>query len=554
MRILALWNGRRGYFEARRAIPTELRPIIGKSEYRENVGAIKREAERRALALHNRWQAELDEASEKLEASKPTLSMAAKTHYRAELEWDDRERAVSSRMVASEWTTLSRSVYANKLRLLVAGQVENDEAEALIGYAADNLIAKSLAPDVPRPLLLRTLAEVQLEALARFEERDEGRVKAGEPRNALLTEPDLEPIKDDKDRTAGKTLADILIDFHKERGTTLAERTIDEHKRVVDYFQQVAGELPARSIQKRHVLDFKQALLETPAAFDSKPDLRGLTLPQAIKVNRKRETPYPTVSATTLNKKYLAHLKTIMQWATGNGYMETNPATGVRVDDGKKAHREPTRVPFHHDDLKAIFGHAMFADPSKYETRQWALLLALHTGARSSSELARLNVGNVYKEQGVNVLNLSGATKNVRSKRLVPIHRNLLQLGFLEYVTALRERNETYVFPEWAANTKTINDWFGRTFLPGVGITDRRKVFHSFRHTFKTALARHGVPRDVQDAMTGHADHTAAAGYIHAEPIKAMSEGLNRVDFKLPIAGIRTEEAHSGVNASPLTD
>src|SRR5690606_24097031 len=138
------------------------------------------------------------------------------------------------------------------------------------------------------------------------------------------------------------------------------------------------------------------------------------------------------------NNKYLAHVKTVMQWAAGNGFMDMNPATGVRVDEGKKAHREPSRIPFDQDDLKAIFGHEMFADPATYETKQWALLLALYTGARSSSELAPLKVANIYEEQGVMIMNLAEASKNVRSKRFVPVHSDLVRLGFLDYVAAKR--------------------------------------------------------------------------------------------------------------------
>jgi hypothetical protein len=66
-----------------------------------------RSRERRALALQNRWQAELDEAHEKLAASKPTLSGAAKAHYRQELAFDDRERHGSGRQAVADLTVAS---------------------------------------------------------------------------------------------------------------------------------------------------------------------------------------------------------------------------------------------------------------------------------------------------------------------------------------------------------------------------------------------------------------------------------------------------------------
>lgn len=180
----------------------------------------------------------------------------------------------------------------------------------------------------------------------------------------------------------------------------------------------------------------------------------------------------------------------------------------------------------------------MFSDPETYETRQWAVLLALYTGARSSSELARLTLGDLREEQGVPVFDLSAATKNRRSKRLVPIHEDLIKLGLLNYAKRLRERGEPRLFPDWQPEDK-VNRWFLRTFLPSLGITDRTKVFHSFRHNLKTELIRSGCTRELSDLIAGHEDQSAAAVYIHDAPVKRMKEALDKVNFKLPITAIR---------------
>lgn len=172
---------------------------------------------------------------------------------------------------AAEFTTLSRSVYANRLRLLLAGKVEPDEAEALVGYAANDLSQKGLAPDVPRKVLLRALAEVQLEALARFEERDRGQVKPGEPTSPLLTAPEPQPrAVAPAERGTGATLSDLLSAFHRERtagGRSLADKTMDEHHSAVRMFEEFLGvRIPGRSVTKQAVIAYKQALLETPRA------------------------------------------------------------------------------------------------------------------------------------------------------------------------------------------------------------------------------------------------------------------------------------------------
>jgi integrase len=232
-----------------------------------------------------------------------------------------------------------------------------------------------------------------------------------------------------------------------------------------------------------------------------------------------------------------------MAWCENNGFLPNNVARGVKVDEGK-GFKEPSRVAFSKDDLRRLFGTPLFADPAAYETKQWALLIALYTGARSSSEIARIKLTDIFQEQEVWVFNLEEATKNIRSKRLVPVHPELIRLGLLEYVERLRKRGKTKLFWDWEPADK-INRWFLRTYKAEAGITDARKVFHSFRHTLKTALGHHGVNRDVSDLITGHKDQSVGGIYIGDASftmIRAMAEGLGRVSFHLPINAINSKE------------
>lgn len=174
----------RGHWIARITVPEELRPILGMRELVAPLGADKRQA----LGVLNRFHAILDEAREAYEANRPTLSSAAKVHFRQELEADDLNRQAPREV--RDFMQKSRSIYAARLRLAAAGKLDTEEVEALIGYAADDLARRDLAPDMPRHLLLKALAEIQLEALARFEDRDDGRVKEAAPAHPLLTTPD----------------------------------------------------------------------------------------------------------------------------------------------------------------------------------------------------------------------------------------------------------------------------------------------------------------------------------------------------------------------------
>ena len=118
----------RGKWVARMTVPPELREMLGMREPVAPLGGDKKQAERQVHAVLNRFHAILDDAREAVAANRPTLTTAAKAHYREELTRHDLERAVR-KPAHQEFYTYSRSIYAHKLRLLIAGKVSTEEAE-----------------------------------------------------------------------------------------------------------------------------------------------------------------------------------------------------------------------------------------------------------------------------------------------------------------------------------------------------------------------------------------------------------------------------------------
>jgi hypothetical protein len=82
--------------------------------------------------------------------------------------------------------------------------------------------------------------------------------------------------------------------------------------------------------------------------------------------------------------------------------------------------------------------------------------------------------------------------KTKMSQRAIPVHRQLVTLGLLDYVAMRRDTGETaWLFPTVAPDQERAvqawSKWFGGFFRKTVGIVDATKVFHSFRHGFKDA-------------------------------------------------------------------
>ncbi len=536
-----------GKYAVRVVVPVELRGLVNKPELRRWVGPDRKAAERAAPSIIAEFYARIDAAKSELAASAPTIRTAVQSHYKAELLADDRERSASRGNTLAWLNSISAPPRAALLRLMVADQLGMDQMEALMGYGADAAIATGTAAETTdRRSLLIALAEGQLDAMSRFEERDAGKTAETPPRSSWLQEPDVPPasLPPSSRMTVapGPPLSDLLAEFHRERTSgkgSMSERTLAEHKVAVRMLEEfVGGRTAASSITRSDLQDYKRALMRTPANYRQR--FPGLSLPDAITANDALKTPFAALNPQTINNKWLSHISSIMNWCFNEGLLTSNPARGVKVDEGK-GYKEPTRAAFTQDDLQKMFGSPIFAAPKAYSSRQWALLIALFTGARSSSEIRRIKLSDIYLEQGILVFDLIEATKNTHSKRLVPVHRALISLGLQAYAEGLRKAGKLRLFEDWEPEDK-INRWFLRTYKAEVGIVDPRKVFHSFRNTLKTALARHGVNRDVSDLITGHKDQSVGGIYItdaNTTMITAMSEALNRVDFSLPSFGRR---------------
>jgi integrase len=131
------------------------------------------------------------------------------------------------------------------------------------------------------------------------------------------------------------------------------------------------------------------------------------------------------------------------------------------------------------------------------------------------------------------------------SRRIVPIHKRLIDLGFVDYAKAQTE----WLFPdlphdgtEPGDTTALFSKWFGR-WRRANGLYDpKRKVdFHSFRHAFKDACRLAHISEDMHDLLTGHAgndNQRTSRGYKGADNPVFLSQIVNKVRFStFPLRG-----------------
>ena len=78
-------------------------------------------------------------------------------------------------------------------------------------------------------------------------------------------------------------------------------------------------------------------------------------------------------------------------------------------------------------------------------------MIALFTGARIN-EICQLHTDDIQEKNGISFISINEEDeKHVKTKagiRQVPIHNELIKIGFLDYMAGIRAKGETLLFPE----------------------------------------------------------------------------------------------------------
>ena len=115
-------------------------------------------------------------------------------------------------------------------------------------------------------------------------------------------------------------------------------------------------------------------------------------------------------------------------------------------------------------------------------------------------------------------------------RSIIPIHPALIELGLLEYANTIKAEGSIRLFPELAPTRDKLghapSKWFSR-YRHKLGITDPKKTFHSFRHSFIDDMRELGVQDSLVKRMVGHTDSSTTFGiYGSRTPVKAMLEAI----------------------------
>ncbi|MGO9771269.1 MAG: phage integrase SAM-like domain-containing protein [Roseiarcus sp.] len=280
------------------------------------------------------------------------------------------------------------------------------------------------------------------------------------------------------------------------------------YRNVAVTFEKLNGKLLLADITKKHVRAYRDSL---PAAG------------------------YIESSAKGCFKK----LKTMFIYAVADDHLQQNPAATLmwswpftqslaEADDRR-------RRTFSYEEARWYLKAA--ENLSLTNRTRWFILLMMYSGARGE-EIGQLSPGDVNKIGDVWCISIHDrdwrTLKTAGSLRDVPIHKTVLDQGFLAFVDSRKGRQlifsdrlatkETRCYPR---NAEDLRKLLRKT----AKITDSRVVPYSSRHTAKDCLRLVEAPKYVEDRILGHAsaENKVADGYGEAQ-IMILKKWLDKID------------------------
>ena len=342
---------------------------------------------------------------------------------------------------------------------------------------------------------------------------------------------------------SGKTVADVVKGYIADNAPNWAPSTFKGKdaplKVLVDFFGADRDVATIERTEGRKLFNTVEAL---PVNYTKLKALKGLSLMAAVA--RGKELGLPTLKPKTVNDIYMNYIGGAFKWAVREQWLAADPMDGFAVRDTVSA--VDKRSPFTAAQINKLFRSGPWAEPDKRTDgdplRYWGPLVALYQGMRRG-EIAQLLVTDNEVLENVPVIHVrpSADGKRVKSssgRRVLPVHPQLIKMGYLLFVEDQRRAGHSQLFPDQRPNKNgawgdPLTKWFTR-LLEANGIDGVKLGMHSFRHNFEDALRAANLSQTpIGQELSGRAKtDKVSAGYGSGlYPISVLKPAVDSLGY-----------------------
>lgn len=417
---------------------------------------------------------------------------------------------------------------------------------------------------------------------------------AASPAPAVSPTPPVDPD--------GSRISQLLDGYLRKLTGTVHPETIVDYRQSAALFINLAGDRPVAAVRLDDVLAFRDELRRLPAKYGQCREFKGKPLREAIAIadaidrtaeqrvderiargevppaNRMHEVKaalVPRLSMKAANK-HLTALRSFFDYARDAHHRTgDNPvakAFFAKSMTGKKARNE--RAPWEPEAVRAVLLSPAWAGCKSATERAepgplivqddfyWTWLVLTHHPLRLE-EACQLMERDVVQQDGLWCLRIAEderanqQLKTENAERLVPIHRLLLQAGFLAHVERQRHAGVLALFPTLQpasasrpkqlteAVTIDVRQRFGRKFYKKISAyllaLDQHqagRVNHSLRHTIDTMLHNLDVASVRIAELLGHQRMSGGETtnrYYKGATLAKLKEAIDAIDYGVTV-------------------
>jgi len=346
-------------------------------------------------------------------------------------------------------------------------------------------------------------------------------------RNTAPSRPSLDDLIDSlappqkKPQEASKRFSEVVKVYLEERKLSNREKTLQEKESKFKEFELLFNDPHLLTITDETAITYKQRLISN-----------GLT--------------------TSRINKSISFFNDLFNYSIANKYFNrANPFEKMAISKKGKKRQVKSYQAFTEEELRLIYNNKenyfWYASAHKKIKTDfyWLPFLALFTGARIG-ELASLTVPEIKKENDIFFFDITEqddhGVKSDNSVRKVPVHKKLIDLGFITYIESLKDK-QGLIFPHLitakSGYAKNTSRRFNEDYLTGkLRINNAQKKFHSFRSTFINRMTYLNIHPAMLQSLVGHyeqskVDFSSAhfAVYQQQKPVAVLKEIIDHLDY-----------------------
>lgn len=340
--------------------------------------------------------------------------------------------------------------------------------------------------------------------------------------------------------------------------------------------QHNAPDIRVCEITRDHIVRFHEALKVLPPNQGH----NTAVIEALVRIRDREKNQQPLPSPHSVEKK-LGHIQPFFKYAKQSKWVHADvfdvmelarkSAAALLAKKERRSQRKKGYGALNTDELRKLFGQPAFAANAKKKPwTYWIPLFCLYQGMRVS-EASQLYTDDIITIDGIPCVSLiedaqgdvldddlmdvarSSAEyrrlKNMSSRRTLPLHPKIIELGFLKFWEGIKAANPlgpVHLYPQLAWDSKQM---FGRKparhiiqLMKDVGVyVTRYKVAHSLRSNFNQALTATQLQADLISIVLGHTNGSMKnerynmADYGPALPFPLIVDYMSKMEFGLDL-------------------